>query len=242
MSSKGQIQIVTNQGREGMRKQGRNSQETKAEPECRGLVPPHGICFCCSITQSNSLRTHGLQLARLPRPSPSLWVCSKSCPLKQWCHLIFCRPLLLLPTIFPSIRSFPMSWLFASGGQSIGASASASVPPMSHQDWFPLGLTVLISLLSKGYSRVFPSTVQKASILPHSAFFMIQLLHPYLTTRKTLALTIQTFIRKVISLLFNIHLNIPQGIFSSFQSDTTERLNWTELKWIYRKINNFLVS
>ena len=67
-------------------------------------------------------------------------------------------PLLLLPSIFPSMRVFSMSWLFASGGQSIGVSASASVLPMSIQGWFPLGLTGLISLLSKGLSRVFSST------------------------------------------------------------------------------------
>ena len=74
-------------------------------------------------------------------------------------HLVLCRPL-LLPSIFPSIRSFPMSWFFAAGGQSTGA--SASVLPMNIQGWFPLGLTGLISLLYKGLSRVFSSTtVQK---------------------------------------------------------------------------------
>ena len=73
-------------------------------------------------------------------------------------HLIFCHPLLLLSSIFPSIRCFSMSQLFASGGQRIGASASASVLPMNIQDWFPVGLTDVISLLSKGFSRVFSST------------------------------------------------------------------------------------
>ena len=73
-------------------------------------------------------------------------------------HLIFCCPLLLLPSIFPSIRVFSMSWLFALGSQSIRASASASVLPMNIQGWFPLGLTVLISLQSKGLLRVFSST------------------------------------------------------------------------------------
>ena len=77
-------------------------------------------------------------------------------------HLILCRPLLILPSSFPSIRSFPVSWLFTSSGQSIGASALASVLPMNIQGWFPLGLTGLISMLSKGLSRVFTSTtVQK---------------------------------------------------------------------------------
>ena len=77
-------------------------------------------------------------------------------------HLILCRSLILLPSIFPSIRVFPMSWLFESCGPSIGASASASVFPMNIQSWFPLGLTGMISLLPKGLSRVFSSTtVQK---------------------------------------------------------------------------------
>jgi len=77
-------------------------------------------------------------------------------------HLILCRPLLLLPSIFPSIRVFQMSQLFASGGQSIGVSASTSVLPMNTQDWSPLGWTRWISLQSKGLSRVFSSTtVQK---------------------------------------------------------------------------------
>ena len=77
-------------------------------------------------------------------------------------HLILCHPHHLLPSIAPSIRVFSMSWLFSSGGQSIEASALASVLPMNIQNWFPLGLTGLISLQSKGLSRVFSSTtVQK---------------------------------------------------------------------------------
>ena len=77
-------------------------------------------------------------------------------------HLILCRPLLLLPSIFPSIRVFPMSQLFTSGGQTIGVSASTSVLPMNTQDWCPLGWTGWMSLQSKGLSRVFSNTtVQK---------------------------------------------------------------------------------
>ena len=77
-------------------------------------------------------------------------------------HLILCHPFLLPPSVFPSIRSFQMSQFFISGGQSIGASASTSVPPMNTQDWSPLGWTCWISLQSKGLSRVFPNTtVQK---------------------------------------------------------------------------------
>ena len=124
-------------------------------------------------------------------------------------HLILCCPLLLLPSIFPSIRSFQMSQLFASGGSSIGASASASVLPMNIQGWFPLGLTSLISLLSKGLSRVFSSTtiwkqMQFESKFHCSAFFMVQVSHPYMTTGKAIALTRQTFVGKIMSLLFNM--------------------------------------
>ena len=98
---------------------------------------------------------------------------------------------------FPGSGSFPMSWPFPSGGQSIGASASGLVFPMNIQGWFPLELTGFISLQSKGLSSVFSN--QK-----HSAFFMVQLSYLYMTTGKTIALTIQTFVGKVMSLLFNM--------------------------------------
>jgi len=102
-------------------------------------------------------------------------------------HLILCCPLLLLPSIFHCVRVFPVSQLFASGGQSIGASASASVLPMNIQDWFPLGLTGLISLLSKGLKNTFQHN-SKASILRCSAFFMVQFSHLCMTTRKTICI------------------------------------------------------
>ena len=127
-------------------------------------------------------------------------------PLSQWC----------LPTIsssvipfssylqsFPASRSFQMSQFFASGGQSIGVSASASVLQMNIQDWFPLGMTDSISLLSRGLSRVFSNTSSKASIFQRSVFFILQLSHPYMTTGKTIALTRWTFVSKVMSLLLN---------------------------------------
>ena len=119
------------------------------------------LLFSHSV-MSDSLSPHGLQHTRLCRPSPSPRVCSNSHPLCWWMpsnHLILCRPLLLLPSIFPATGSFPMSRLLAPGGQSIGASASASVIPMNSQDWFPLELTGLISLLSKGLSRNFSSSI-----------------------------------------------------------------------------------
>ena len=99
--------------------------------------------------------------------------------------------------LFQWVSSLP------SGGQSIGASASVSVLSMNIQDWFPLGLTDLISLLSKGLSRVFQHHSWKASIPWYSALFMVQLSHPYMTTGKAIALTTWTFVGKVMSLLFN---------------------------------------
>ena len=111
---------------------------------------------------SDSLWLHGLQQARLPCPSPSPRACSNSCPLSWWCHQTISSsvvPFSCCLQSFPESGSFPMSWFFASGGQSTGASASASILPMNSQDWFPLGLTGLISLKSKGLSRMFSSTI-----------------------------------------------------------------------------------
>ena len=108
---------------------------------------------------------------------------------------------------FPASGSFPVSQPFASGDQSIGTSASASVLPMNIQDWFPLGWTGLISLQSKGLSRVLQHHSSKASVLQHSAFLMVQLSHLYTTTGKTIALTRQTFIGKVMSLLSTLVIN-----------------------------------
>ena len=102
-------------------------------------------------------------------------------------------------------QSFIKSQFFASHGRSIGVSALTSVFPVNIQDWFPLGWTDWISLLSKGLSRVFSNTtVQKASVLQCSACFIVQLSHPYMTTGKTIALTRWTFLGKVMSLLFNM--------------------------------------
>ena len=115
------------------------------------------VQFICSV-MSNSLRPHGLQHARLPCPSPTPRVCSNSCPLSRWCHPTISSPVIPFSSChqpFPASRSFPTSQLFASGGQSIGVSASTSVLPMNIQGWFPLGWTGWISLQSKGLSRVF---------------------------------------------------------------------------------------
>ena len=103
---------------------------------------------------------HGLQHARLPRPSLSPWVYSNSCPSSRWCHPTISSSVNSFsscPQSFPVLRYFSMSGLFALDGQSIGASVLASVLSMHIQDWFSLGLTHLISVLSKGLSRVFSS-------------------------------------------------------------------------------------
>ena len=150
---------------------------------------------------SDSLRPQGLQHARLPCLSPTPRACSNSCPLSWWYHPTISSsvvPFSFCLQSFSASGSFPVSQFFPSGGQSIGASASASVLAMDIQDWFPLGWTGLISLQSKGlYSS-------KASIFWPSAFFRIQLSHPYMTTGKTIALTRWTFVSKVMSLLYNM--------------------------------------
>ena len=142
---------------------------------------------------SDSLRPQRLQHTRLPCSLPSPEVCSYSCPLSRRCHLTISSSLIAFSShlqSFPASESFPMSQLFASGGQSIGVSASTSVLPMNNEysglisfrmDWLDL-LAVqgtLKSLLQHHSS--------KASILQYSAFFIVQLAHPYMTTRKTIA-------------------------------------------------------
>ena len=115
------------------------------------------LLFSCSA-MSDSLRPHVLQHTRLPCLSLCPGVCLNSCLLNLWCHSTVsfsAIPYSSFPQSVPASGLTSMSWLFASASQSIGASASASILPMNIQDWFPLGLTGLISLLSKGLSGVF---------------------------------------------------------------------------------------
>ena len=118
----------------------------------------------CSVV-SDSLPPHGLQHARPPCPSPTPRVYSNSCPSSQWCHPTISSSVIPFSShfqSFPASGSLPVSQFFASGDQSVGISASASVLPMNIQDWFSLGWTGWISLQSKGLSRVFSNTtVQK---------------------------------------------------------------------------------
>ena len=156
---------------------------------------------------SDSLWPYEPQHASAPCPSPTPGVHPNPCPLSWWCHPTISSsvvPFSSCPQSFPASGSFPMSQLFASGGQSIGVSASTSVLPVNIQDWSPFRWTGWISLQSKGLSSLLQQHSSKASILWHSASFIVQLSHPYMTTGKTIALTIQTFVDKVMSLLFNM--------------------------------------
>ena len=156
---------------------------------------------------SNSLRSHGLQHARPPCPSPTLRVYSNSCPLSRWCHptISSCCHLLLPPSVFPSIKVFsnesvlcirwPKYWSFSF---SISPSNEYSGPVSFRMDWLdPLSVQGTLKSLLQHHSS-------KASILWHSAFFIVQLSHPYLTTGETIAFTRQTFVGKVMSLFSNM--------------------------------------
>ena len=126
------------------------------EKDWKTVQLSHSVVF-------NSLRSHGMQHASLPCPSPTPGVHSNSCPLSQWCHPTISSSFMLYSCLqsCPASEAFPESQLFASGGQSSGVSASASAFPVNIQDWFPLGWTGLM-LQSKGLSRVFSNiTVQK---------------------------------------------------------------------------------
>ena len=157
---------------------------------------------------SDSLWPCESQHARPTCPSPTPGVYSNSCPSSQRCHPAISSsvvPFSSCPQSLPASGSFPMNQLFTWGGQSTGVSVSASVLPMNTQDWSPLGWTGCISLQFKGLSRVFSNTaVQKHQFFGHSAFLIVQISHPYMTTEKTIALTRWTFVGKVMSLLFNM--------------------------------------
>ena len=140
----------------------------------------------------NTLQTRIMQHTRPPCPSPTPGVYSNSYPSSRWYHPIISSSVVSFSSYlqsFPASGSFQMSQFFTSGGQSNGASASASVLPINIQDWFPLGWTGWISLLFKGLSRVFSNTI----VQKHSTFFIVQLSHPYMTAGKTIALTRWTF-------------------------------------------------
>ena len=156
------------------------------------------------------MQPHGLQHARPPCPSPTPRVYSNSCTLNQGCHPTISSSSSVIPFAshlqsFLASGSFQMSQLFASGGQSIGFSASASALTINIQDRYPLGWTGWISLAVQGTLKsLLQHHSSKASNLQCSAIFIVELSHPYMTTGKTIALTRQTFVDKVMSLLFNM--------------------------------------
>ena len=171
------------------------------------FLPVNSVQFSCSVMFS-SLWPHGPQHARLPYSSPTPGSGSNSCPSSQWCHPTISSSVVPLSSClqsFPESGSFPRSQFFTSGGQSIGVSASASVLPMNIQDWFPLGRTCLITLQSKGLSRVFSnSIVQKYEFFGTQPSLWSNSHNYTWLLKKNIALTRWTFVGKGISLLFNM--------------------------------------
>ena len=183
------------------------------------LIFPKRFIVVQSLSCVQLFAASWTEACRLPCPSPSPGVCSNSCPLNQWCHATTTSSVIPFSSClqsFPASGSFLMSQLFASGGQSTGASVSASVLPLYYSglisfriDWFDLlaGQETLKSLLQHHSS--------KASIRGCSAF-MAQLSHPYTITGKTIALTIWTFVSKVMSLLLNTLSNFCHSFSSKW--------------------------
>ena len=148
---------------------------------------------------SNSLRPHELQHARLPCPSPTPGVYPDSHPLSQWCHPAISSsvvPFSSCPQSLPASESFPMSQLFARGGQSTGVSALVSFLPKKSQGWSPSDWLDLLAVQGT-LKSLLQHHSSKASILRHSAFFTVQLSHPYMTTGKTIAFLFLAFIKMI---------------------------------------------
>ena len=162
--------------------------------------------FSCSVV-SNSLWPHRLQHPRAPCPSPTPRASSNSCPLSQWCHptISSCHLLLLLPSIFPSIRVFSNELVLLIRWPKYWSFSFSISPPNEYSGLISFRIDRLDLLAVQGTLK---SLVQrdssKASILRHSGFFIVQLSHPYVTTGKTIALATWTFVGKVMSLLFNM--------------------------------------
>ena len=184
-------------------------------------------CCCCSVIKSRpALQSHGLQLTRLLCSSLSHGVCSNLCPLSQWCcPTISCSvtPFSSCPQSFLAPGYFPLSWLCTSGGQTIGV--SASVLPMNIQGWFPLGLTGLISLRSKGLWRVFSNTTTWKhwffGVQP-SLWFNSYISHDYWKNHSF----DYSFVSKVMSLLFNMLSRFFFFFFYSFLSKEQSPPGW----------------
>ena len=173
---------------------------------------------------SDSLWPHGLQQTRLRYPSPTPRACSNSCPLSWWCHPTISSSVIPFSSClrsFPASGSFPMSWLFSSGGQSIGASVSASVLPMNIQGWFPLGLTGLISLQSKELSRVFwNTTVQE---------------HQFFDTQPSLWSNSYIYTWLLVNLFFLVSSNNMTSLCAQISNSRPDSMweNWFDSRSLY---------
>ena len=173
------------------------------------------------------LQPHQSQHARPPCPSQTPGLYSNSCPSCRWCHPAISSSVVPFSSCFqslPASGSFPMRQLFTWCGQSIGVSASASVRPMNTQDSFrmdwldPLAVQGTLKSLLQHHSS-------KASIFRRSAFFTVQLSHPYMTTGKTIALTRKTFVHKVMSLLFNM---LSRLVITFLQRSKCLSISWLQ--------------
>ena len=187
---------------------------------------------------SYSLWPHELQHAWPPSPSPSPGGYSNSCPFIQWCHRTISSsvvPFSSCPQSFPASGSFPRSQFFASGGQSIGISASESVLPMNIQDWFPLGWTGWISCSPRDSQESSPTPQLQSINSSRSAFFIVQPSHLYVTTGKTIALTRWTVVGKVMLPLGQSSYNLGQLDYLSLNNITqvhqTPRSCMNHSKW-----------
>ena len=166
------------------------------------------IFVCCSVTKSYLTLCDPVNYSTACFPvllSPE--VCWNSCALSQWCHptiLSSVTSFSSCPQSFPVSGCFPVSWLFASAGQSFGVSASTSVLPMNTQDWvsFRMDWLDLLAVLGTLKSLLQHHSLKASNVRP-SAFFIVHISHPYMTIGKTIALTRWTFVGKVMSLLFN---------------------------------------
>ena len=163
--------------------------------------------FSCSV-MSDSLWPHGLQHTRLPCPSPTPRACSNSCPLSQWCHPTISSsdiPFSSCLQSFPASGSFQMSQCFTSDGQRCNCFIFNISPSNEYSGLISFRMDWLYLLAVQGTLKILlQHCSSKPSILWHSAFFIVQLSHPYMTTGKTIALTRQTFVGKVMSPLFNM--------------------------------------
>ena len=184
-----------------------------------------------SLSHVQLFATHGLQHARCPCPSSTPGVYPNSCPLSQWGHPTISSSVFPFSCLqsFPAPGSFQMSQLFDSDGWSTGVPANESVLPMNIEDGFPLGLTGWISLQVQGTLKsLLQHHSSKASVLWLSAFFIVQLSRPYMTTGKTIALTRRTFVDKVTSLRFNM---LPRLVIIFLSRSKHLFISWLQSLW-----------